>query len=188
MQIQGSSILAFNNGKKQLIGYAGQNSQPYYAIGRVLLKKGALTRENISMQTIQNWLKNHPKQQQAILDLNKSFVFFKPLNHQSPLGTQQVPLTANTSLAIDLRHIPLGSLVWLQLDNTPKIKPHGWVAQDTGGAIKGLVRADLYLGAGKYAEQEAGKLNSTGQLWLLLPKTINISQFQNKLLLSRART
>ena len=180
MQIQGSGILQFSDDKQMLLGYASQNGQDYYAIGRYFLKNGLITRENMSIQRIKTWLTTHPQQQQKILNLDASFVFFKQLNTSAPLGTHKVPLTSFSSIAIDQKYIPLGSVVWISLDENNPMAPHGWVAQDTGGAIKGSLRADLYLGHGDKAKSIAGSLNTGGQMWLLIPKSIDVNQLLKK--------
>ncbi len=175
-QIQGSAIVQLPNQKQFVIGYAGTNGHPYTSIGKVLVEKGALTMQTVSMQTIRAWLDAHPDQLHEILNTNASYVFFKILKDDQPVGTQQVPLTPKRSLAIDTRYIPLGAPIWLNTnlphyDNAEQWTPFNQllIAQDTGGAIKGIVRGDIYLGGGEQATFIAGHMNNLGQYWLLLP-------------------
>lgn len=173
-QIQGSALVELPNNQKFLIGYAGGNGRAYTSIGKILKEKKELDEENISMQSIREWLNTHPKQVHPLLNQNRSYVFFRLLKNKSPLGTEQVPLTPERSLAIDKRFIPLGAPMWLNTfvpgpsSRTSHFR-HLMIAQDTGGAIKGIVRGDVYWGAGKKAEFMAGHMNSPGEYWLLLP-------------------
>ncbi len=137
-----------------------------------------MTRDNASMQHIRRYLNAHPREMQRVLNKNKSFVFFELLKQNKALGAQGIALTPGYSLAIDRKWIPLGIPIWL---NTKR--PHAYkekdknfqrlmVAQDTGGAIRGIVRGDVYWGAGKQATEIAGKMKHKGNYWLLLPKHI----------------
>jgi membrane-bound lytic murein transglycosylase A len=127
------------------------------------------------MQSIREWLIKHPKQANELLNQNASFVFFQILNEESPLGTEKVPLTPERSLAVDNRYIPFGAPIWLQTE-VPDAKSRSlrlqrlMIAQDTGGAIKGVVRGDVYWGAGEKAAFVAGHMNSVGEYWMLLPR------------------
>lgn len=179
LQIQGSGALKLPNNKVLLLGFNGKNGSAYVSIGRILIDDGIMSRQQVSMQSIKKWLFNHPNKVQNLFNQNPSFVFFKSLNQQSPMGTQNVPLTAGRSLAVDHRLIPLGTPVWLST-NIPTMKnkntpfKHLMIAQDTGGAIRGAVRGDVYWGSGKRAEYIAGHMNSAGRYWILLPKTLKI--------------
>ena len=183
LQIQGSGTIVLPNKKSLLLGYNGQNGHPYYAIGKYLVESGEIPRTKISMQNIVAWLKSHPKEQQKVMNLNPSFVFFKVLNQTSPNGAQGLPLTAKHSLAVDKNHVPLGSLLWVST-KLPKLeKGHTvagsdfnqlMVAQDTGGAIKGPVRGDVFWGMGKEAKFLAGHMNSKGKYWMLIPKGVRL--------------
>jgi membrane-bound lytic murein transglycosylase A len=176
LEIQGSGIIQLPNKKQIVVGYAGQNGAPYTAIAKVLIDKGVMTRDNASMQHIRRYLEAHPTEINPVLNQNKSFVFFNRLKQASALGSQGVPLTPGYSLAIDRKWVPMGVPVWL---NTTR--PHHdsekqktfqrlMVAQDTGGAIKGVVRGDVYWGAGERATSIAGKMKNPGHYWLLLPR------------------
>ncbi len=175
LQIQGSGRIFFPNGESILVGYSGQNGHPYRPIGRALLEQKELPRENINMQSIKKWLLEHPKKADKILNYDPSFVFFKVLSQNDPVGAQGIELTPKVSLAVDKRYTRYGTPIWI--DTTYK-DPDGktealqklMVAQDTGGAIRGPNRGDVYWGHGKYAEYVAGHMNSKGKLWVLLPK------------------
>lgn len=176
-QIQGSVIVELPNHKQILLGYAADNGKPYTSIGKALVANGAFSKASVSMQAIRNWLLKHPDQAIPTLNNDPSYVFFKLLTGTSPLGTEQVPLTPERSLAVDMRYIPLGTPVWLdttipQNSNSVKLMPyrHLLIAQDTGGAIKGVIRGDIYWGAGESAAENAGHMKASGQYWLLFPK------------------
>ncbi|PCI37106.1 MAG: hypothetical protein COB50_04035 [Thiotrichales bacterium] len=177
LEIQGSGIIVFENGKKIMLAYAGQNGKPYYPIGRYLLKMGYLSREQISMQSMKLWLLKHPGSIDTILNKNASFVFFRKLHHTNPTGAAGVTLIRKRSLAVDRKFIPLGSMLWLDTEiprvgNYAESKKwqHLLVAQDTGGAIKGAVRGDIFFGVGKIAESQAGNMRASGRYWIFLPK------------------
>ena len=177
LQIQGSGRVQMPDGSRVRVGYADQNGQPYQSIGSVLIKQGALTKDTASMQGIQNWARNNPAKVQTLLNANPSYVFFRvlptdPNNPDAgPPGALGVPLTPGRSIAIDPRATPLGAPVWLDTSypNTNKPMQRLVLAQDTGGAIKGAVRADFFWGFGAEAGKEAGRMKQTGQMWTLLP-------------------
>lgn len=173
IQIQGSGKVQLPDGQIIKLGFAGQNGHPYFPIGKALVDMGELSKEEVSMQTIKAWLKNHPKQAETIMSKNPSYVFFKVNNGPGPIGSHGVPLTAKRSMAVDRQHVALGTPIWLAADHPhPHKKPlqHLVVAQDTGGAIKGAVRGDLFWGTGPEAGHLAGKMNSNGELYVLLPR------------------
>lgn len=187
LAIQGSGLVKLTNGKVLLLGYADSNGRAYTAIGKYFVDQGILTKENISKNTIVAWLKTHPDQVDSILDKNASFVFFRILNNDAPLGTEAVPLTPQRSLAVDSQYIPLGAPIWLDTtlptnSKTDALQPfqHLLIAQDTGGAIKGIVRGDVYWGAGETAENIASDMKNSGRYWILLPKTDNLSALPKK--------
>ena len=171
LQIQGSGIVTMDDGSVMRVGYAGQNGHAYYAIGRELIKRGELTKENVSMQSIRAWLDQNPDKAQEIMFTNKSYVFFRELNGEGPLGGEGIALTPERSLAIDRSIIPYGMPVWLSLDH-PHIKDKMMVTQDTGGAIRGPVRGDYFWGHGVRAENMAGTMKAQGRYWFLMPKTL----------------
>ncbi len=166
LQIQGSGRIRQPDGQVIRIGFAGQNGQPYTGIGKAMIAQGLLQPSQGSMQGIVGWLKTHPDQAQAVMDQNRSFVFFKRLNGP-PLGALGVPVSPHVSVAADPAFTPLGAPVWLSADRTDAAGL--WVAQDTGGAIKGANRFDTFWGAGDDAARIAGGMSARGLAYLLLP-------------------
>ncbi|MEZ5892753.1 MAG: MltA domain-containing protein [Parvularculaceae bacterium] len=181
LQIQGSGRLSLPDGELR-VGYDGANGQPYTAIGRTLIDKGALTRDNVSMQTIRGWLDSATDADaRAVRESNRSFVFFRvldalPDNELGPLGAEGVQLTPGRSLAVDPRYVPYGAPVWISIDARPDQGKFPvrrlLVAQDTGGAIKGAVRGDIFVGSGPLAGDVAGDFNELGEFYVLLPKAL----------------
>jgi membrane-bound lytic murein transglycosylase A len=173
VQIQGSGIVAMDDGSTMRIGYAGQNGHPYFAIGKELIARGALTKDNVSMQSIREWLDANPDEADAVMNINKSYVFFQELMGDGPLGGEGVALTPERSLAIDRSLLAYGLPLWVDIAK-PLEGEHGirrmMVAQDTGGAIRGAVRGDVFWGYGDRAEHMAGHMKSKGRYWILLPK------------------
>ena len=175
LQIQGSGQVALDGGGRMRVGYSGQNGQPYFAIGRELITRGELTRETVSLQSIRTWLQDNPAEAEAVMSTNRSFVFFREIKGEGPIGSQGVALTARRSLAVDRRFIPLGAPIWLDATNpsedgsTKEVLQTLLIAQDTGGAIRGPVRGDVFWGAGAEAEEIAGRMQNEGNLYLLLP-------------------
>lgn len=174
LQIQGSGIIHFENGESQAVGYADQNGQPYQSIGRILIDRGELTADKASMQGIKEWGRRNPDKLRELLNSNPSYVFFRelPSDLAGPLGALGVPIAAERSIAIDPRYIPLGAPVFLDttLPNSGQPMRRLVLAQDTGGAIKGAVRADFFWGAGFEAGRHAGAMKQPGRMWVLLPK------------------
>ncbi len=173
VQIQGSGVVELAEGGTMRIGYAGQNGHPYYAIGRELIKREQLTKENVSMQSIREWLAAHPDEADEIMNTNKSYVFFRELEGEGPLGGEGVALTPGRSLAIDRSIISYGMPVWVDIEEPLKGAGHLrrlMMTQDTGGAINGPVRGDVFWGYGERAESLAGPMKSSGRYWMLLPK------------------
>lgn len=175
LEIQGAGIVELPEGKQMYIGYAGENGAPYKSIARVLIDKGIMTKDNASMQAIKTYLEAHPQEMHAVLNQNKSFVFFHQLPQKAALGAQGVALTPGYSLAIDRKWIPLGAPLWLsttrpdQQYDDKKTFQRLMIAQDTGGAIRGVVRGDVYWGPGEKATYIAGHMKNRGHYWLLLP-------------------
>jgi len=173
VQIQGSGVVQLDDGNVMRIGYAGQNGHPYYAIGRELIKREALTKDNVSMQSIRQWLETNPDQADEIMNTNKSYVFFQELEGEGPLGGEGVALTAGRSLAIDRSLLSYGMPIWTDIEppaeNMPRLQKL-MVSQDTGGAIRGPVRGDVFWGYGDTAERLAGPMKSKGRYWVLIPK------------------
>ncbi len=176
LQIQGSGFLTVDGKERLFIGYGAQNGSPYTPIGKILVERGELDKSTISMTKIREWLVAHPEQAQEVMEQDHSFVFFKILPRQQPIGTSDLPLTAGRSLAIDRQIIPLNLPLWVETTVPDIHQPQQsiplrqlFIAQDTGGAIKGVVRADLFWGAGESAEFMASRMHEQGRYWLLLP-------------------
>ncbi|MGL5741732.1 MAG: murein transglycosylase A [Legionella sp.] len=177
LEIQGSGVIELEDGESLYIGYDAQNGAPYTAIAGVLIKKGVMTKHNASMQAIKRYLEAHPEHMDEVIDQNKSFVFFRKMSLGVALGSQGVSLTPGYSLAIDKQWIPMGSPLWLNTTrpdstNPDKNKPMQrlMIAQDTGGAIRGRVRGDVFWGGGEKATLIAGHMKNQGHYWILLPK------------------
>jgi len=173
LQIQGSGRIQLADGRQLRIGYGDQNGFPYRPIGRWLVEQGELKKEDVTMGAISAWAKAHPQRIPELLASNPSYVFFsaRPDSNEGPRGSLNVPLTAGYSVAVDRKVIPLGSLLWLSTtrpDGTSITRPVA--AQDTGGAITGEVRADLFWGTGDAAGELAGNMKQQGQIWMLWPK------------------
>ena len=168
LQIQGSGRLRLPDGGVMRIGYAGQNGREYVGIGRLMRDRGLLEPGQATMQGIIAWLRAHPEEGRAIMRENKSYVFFQELTGPGPLGALGLPVTPRATVAADPRFVPLGAPVILSVDRP---EANGlWVAQDTGGAIKGANRFDTFWGAGEEAARIAGGMSARGTSYLLLPK------------------
>ncbi|MBB5190437.1 membrane-bound lytic murein transglycosylase A [Silvimonas terrae] len=174
LQIQGSGRVRLPDGSQLRIAYADQNGRPYKPIGRWLVEQGQLKSGEVSMQAIRAWATANPQRIPDLLGSNPSYVFFRtlPPSSEGPQGAMGVPLTAEYSTAIDPRAVPLGSLVWLASTRPDNRQPlnRPLAAQDTGGAIAGTVRADLFWGTGDAAGELAGRTKQQGRIWLLWPK------------------
>lgn len=179
LQIQGSGKIYLDNGKIINVHYHGSNGQPYRSIGKLLVDEGKISREEISMQKIRDYLRRHPEEVETILNYNPSYVFFK-VEKEGPLGSLEVKLTPGRSIALDSRLFPPAGLAFIEAKK-PLINGdgtiHKWIAfsrfvlnQDTGGAIRGPSRADLFWGNGPYAEIAAGHMQEFGKLYFLILK------------------
>lgn len=182
LEIQGSGRVALADGSVVRLGYADQNGHPYRSIARVLIDRGAIAADRASMQGIREWGRHHPDLLPALLDENPSYVFFREVatpapgsleaRIDGPIGTLGVPLAAGRTLAVDTRSIPLGAPVFIAttmpLATTPLERL--MLAQDTGGAIRGAIRADFFWGFGDDAGREAGRMKQDARMWLLWPK------------------
>jgi membrane-bound lytic murein transglycosylase A len=174
LHIQGSGQVQLESGERIRVGYAEQNGHPFRSVARLLVQKGELPLERTSMQGIKDWARRHPAKVQRFMNANPSYVFFKELepNLPGPIGSLGVPLTAERSIAVDPRVIPLGVPVYLAttFPGSPRALNRLMVAQDTGGAINGGVRADFYWGFGDAAGNLAGRMKQSARMWVLLPK------------------
>ena len=173
LQIQGSGKVLLDDGEIINVGYAQQNGRKYYSIGRKLIEMGAVSKKDISLQSIRKWLNDNPDKIDQVLNLNESYVFFRE-SKKGATGSLGVELVPKRNLAVDRSYIPLGFPVFINTTNPIDGKPIDqlMVAADTGGAIKGEIRADLFFGYGKEAEQLAGKMKQKGKLYILIPNGI----------------
>lgn len=167
LQIQGSGRLVSPEGEVIRIGYNGQNGHDYLGIGRVLRDEGRLEPGQANMQGIQQWLRDNPEEGRALMRRNASYIFFRELTGPGPLGSMGWPVSGDDSAAVDPAFVPMGAPVFLSMDRE---EPNGlWVAQDTGGAIKGANRFDTFWGAGSRARTIAGGMSARGQALILVP-------------------
>ncbi len=175
LHVQGSGRVVMTDGSVVRVGFAGRNGLPYKSIGREMIKMGVLQRDKVSMQSIRQWLSANPLRAKDVMDRNKSYIFFSRIKGPGPVGAQGVALTPGRSLAVDRRYFPLGLPFWLDtsdpLDGSKPLR-RLMIAQDTGGAITGPVRGDLFWGYGAEARERAGKMKSSGRYFILLPKFI----------------
>ena len=193
LHIQGSGVVRLRDGSMVGVGYADQNGYPYKAIGAALVAENEIPRDKLSLQSIRDWLRDNPDKAETLMNSNPSFVFFQLRDDvkQGPIGSLGVPLTSERSIAVDRKYISLGLPVWLettvpdiedqqqatvateeQSNKNEKEEPFSRLvfAQDTGGAITGAARADLFWGRGQLAEEYAGRMKQPGKLFVLLPR------------------
>jgi membrane-bound lytic murein transglycosylase A len=182
LEIQGSGRIQLDDGGVLRIGYADQNGRPFRSIARVLIDRGELTRDTASMQAIKAWGRGHPEQLPALLEENPSYVFFREVpppapgsldaRIDGPIGSLGVPLLAQRTIAVDPRYVPLGAPVFIDTTNplSQSALQRLVLAQDTGGAIRGIARADFFWGFGDAAGREAGRMRQQGRMWLLWPR------------------
>lgn len=174
LQVQGSGQVVLDDGSRVRIGYADQNGHPYRSIGKWLIDNGELKSHEASMQGIKAWAAAHPRRVQELLNANPSLVFFRelPVVGNGPPGALGVPLTPERSIAVDPRHVTLGAPVWLATTrpNSEQALTRLMLAQDTGGAIRGPVRADFYWGTGSEAGSQAGRMKQRGRMWVFMPR------------------
>jgi membrane-bound lytic murein transglycosylase A len=182
LQIQGSGRIKLDDGSVMRVGYADQNGHPFRSIARVLIERGELTPERASKQAIEAWGRAHPDALPALLDENPSYVFFREIPPPAPgsldaaidgpIGSLGVPLLAERTIAVDARFVPLGAPIFLATTYPLSTRPleRLVMAQDTGGAIRGPVRADFFWGFGDAAGREAGRMRQDGRMWLIWPK------------------
>ena len=169
LEVQGSGRAILEDGKNLFLGYNNQNGHKYSSIGKYFVDNGKISSENISLSSIKNYLKNNPTKVDEVLNHNKSVVYFKQTNH-SASGSLGTILTPKRSVAVDTNFIPLGSMLFLNAKIDKKEVNRIVLAEDTGGAIKGALRADMFFGYDNGAMDLAGELKSPLKLWILLPK------------------
>lgn len=172
LQIQGSGRIRLPGGRVIRVGYAGKNGQPYASIGAELITRGIYTADQLSAQTIRSWVRANPDLGQALLWTNTSYVFFRVVSDvpadQGPLGAMNRSVTPLRSIAVDPSLVPLGAPVWIEkAGDNPMHRL--MIAQDTGAAIKGAQRADIFFGTGAAAGRQAGNIRDTGRMVVLLP-------------------
>jgi membrane-bound lytic murein transglycosylase A len=179
VQVQGSGIVHLDDGSTMRVGFAGQNGHVYYAIGRELVKRGIYTKDEVSMESITRWMRENPAKADELMNTNKSYVFFEEMPDDGtgagPKGGEGVKLTAQRSLAVDHSILPYGFPVFLSADVTDlegRKFNRLLMAQDTGGAIRGPVRGDVFWGSGANAEAKASPMKARGRYWFLLPKGV----------------
>ena len=179
LQIQGSGRARLPDGETLRLGYGGHNGHVYTSLGKLMVARGLLAPEEVSAPAIADWLRAHPKRGGALMRENAAYVFFRVLEGEGPIGSQGVALTPGRSLAVDTAAIPLGAPVWLVAGRPDPERPARTVplrrltiAQDTGSAIKGAVRGDVFWGAGEDAARIAGHMAHRGRYWLLLPTAL----------------
>ncbi len=184
LQVQGSGLVQLADGKQMRVGFAAQNGHGYVAVGKVMIDRGLLSREDVSMQSIRAWLRANPAAAPELLRQNPSYVFFRELpapkdDSDGPPGAQGVALLPGRSLAVDRGLHAMGLPLWLAATRPSAQPPHDdlplqrlMVAQDTGGAIRGAVRGDVFWGHGPEAESIAGRMKHPGKIWLLLPRGV----------------
>lgn len=182
LHIQGSGKVRMDDGTMVNVGYAGKNGKPYTAVGKLLYRDGHLDRSQLNAIAIREWLKEHPKLARGYMNQNESFIFFRRLSNDlsGPIGSLGVPLTPRRSLAVDTRYVPLGIPVWVDIDLSESASSETrftglMMAQDTGSAIKGGIRGDIFFGFGKYAELMASHFKQEGTMHILLPKSVKVN-------------
>jgi membrane-bound lytic murein transglycosylase A len=180
LHIQGSGRINMEDGSVMRVGYDGKNGQAYKPIGRMMADTGLIDKDTISAQSIKRWLYAHPDKARSIMDTNPSYVFFRNIaSEDGPIGAQGVALTPMRSLAVDKKFLPYGAPIWVNVELNGATKETSafkklLIAQDTGGAIKGPGRGDLFFGYGAEAEELAGYQNNLGQCYILLPSDMKI--------------
>jgi membrane-bound lytic murein transglycosylase A len=177
MHIQGSGRITLPNGTEVRVAYAGRNNQPYTSVGNYMADKGYLQRDKINAATIKEWMRNNLDEAQEVMNVNAAFTFFKIADGEYVVGGQGVPLTAERSLAVDSDVIPYGFPIFVDTnlknkDGSKNKYAHLLIAQDTGTAIKGTVRGDIFFGHGDDAVEKASYMAGQGKYYILLP--INI--------------
>lgn len=175
MQIQGSAIAKMDDGSELRIGYADNNGHKFKGIGSIMLEKKLLKSGEVSMENIRKWLREHPKEAEKLMQQNERFIFQRISDADGPMGAFGIGLTAGRSMAVDNSMIPLGSVLWLDtVDPDKKPLQKLMFAQDIGAAIKGAVRGDYFWGHGDEALYYAGRMNSAGKYYLLIPKNSDV--------------
>jgi membrane-bound lytic murein transglycosylase A len=172
LQIQGSGRIRLPDGQVIRVGYAGKNNQPYRSVGLELVRRGVFDASEVSAEVIQDWVRRNPVEGRALLNTNPSFVFFRRIADlppdKGPIGAMGLSITTMRSVAIDPAFVPLGAPVWIEKEGADPLR-RLMIAQDTGGAIKGAQRADIFYGTGPEAGRAAGSIKDGGRMIVLLP-------------------
>jgi membrane-bound lytic murein transglycosylase A len=174
LHIQGSGRIKLPDGNEVHVSFAGKNNQPFTAVSNYMVDRGYINRAQMNAKSVKNWLKDNPDKADEVMNVNAAYTFFKIADGEYVVGGQGVPLIAERSLAIDSEIIPYGLPMWLETDLTRKggareTYNHLFVAQDTGSAIKGTIRGDIFFGFGDEAEDKASYMNAKGRYFILLP-------------------
>jgi membrane-bound lytic murein transglycosylase A len=176
LHIQGSGLVRLDDGSLMRVGYDGHNGHIYHAVGRTLIAWGEVAREDMSLQAIRKWMADNPDRMRELMHKNPSYIFFREIKGDGPIGAQGVALVPGRSLAVDRRFHAMGVPVYVDIetkDENGRDLQRLMIAQDTGGAIRGPVRGDVFWGAGAPAEALAGPMAAQGRTWLLLPKSVD---------------
>ncbi len=172
LQVQGSGRVRMTDGTVIRVGYAGNNRRPYSSVGQELIRRGIYSEHQVSAAVIRNWVRNNPDEGRSLLWTNESYVFFREVSEvpadQGPLGAMNRSITAGRSIAVDPAYTPLGAPVWIERRGELNMD-RLMVAQDTGSAIKGAQRADIFVGTGDEAGRIAGTIKDTGRMVVFLP-------------------
>ena len=176
IQVQGSGRVTLAEGGAMTLGFDGSNNRPYTAIGTVLVEMGVMKKEDATWPAIRDWLKRNPQQARDVMRRNERYIFFRDTKTSAPIGAEGVPLTAQRSIAVDPSLTPYGTPIWidtrrpsLRRGAQPDVYRRLMIAQDTGAAIKGPARGDVFFGAGAQAAEWAGRMNSDGRAIVLIP-------------------
>lgn len=175
MQIQGAAVAVLPNGEKVRVAYADNNGHRFKGIGSILLEKGLIKSGDASMPKIREWLNKNEKLAKENMSLNDRYIFHKIVDAEGPIGAMGLPLYAGRSLAVDKSYIPLGTMLWLETKSPDNMDINKLVlAMDVGSAIKGGIRGDYFWGYGEDAFQQAGRMNSSGKYYILIPKNTEV--------------
>lgn len=180
LHIQGSGQVSLEDGTVMRVGFAGSNGLAFKGLGRILIDEGVLKANNSSMGAVRDWLKKNPARARDMMNQNARYIFFRKIEGDGPIGAEGVALTAQRSMAVDPRYIPLGLPVWLETvdpDNVPLKRL--MMAQDVGAAITGAVRGDYFWGPGEPAFAKAARMKSQGRYFVLVPVSQSAAQPQN---------
>ncbi len=172
LQVQGSGRIRLQDGSLRRVGYGGKNGREYTSVGLELVRRGVFEAHEVSAAVIRNWVRENPEEGRALLQVNESYVFFRPVDdvppEKGPLGAMNRSVTEMRSVAIDPDYVPLGAPVWIEKDGAEPMR-RLMIAQDTGSAIKGAQRADIFFGTGEQAGRAAGRIRDGGRMVVLLP-------------------